>query len=228
MNIFVMIPALNEAAAIGRVIAEIDTQIVTKIIVADNGSTDQTAAIARLAGATVVSAPQRGYGNACLAAMAYAKQKPPAEQPDVVVFLDADFSDYPSELAAVIAPILTKNMDMVIGSRVLGNAERGALMPVQRFGNWLSTHLIYIRYGLRFTDLGPFRAIRWQTLLAMDMQDKTYGWTVEMQVKAAKMKLRTCEVPVSYKPRIGVSKVSGTIKGSIMAGVKILWTIFTL
>jgi glycosyltransferase involved in cell wall biosynthesis len=228
MNVFVMIPALNEAAAIGRVIAEIDTQIVTKIIVADNGSTDQTAAIARLAGATVVFAPQRGYGNACLAAMAYAKQKSPTEQPDVVVFLDADFSDYPSELAAVIAPILTKNMDMVIGSRVLGNAERGALMPVQRFGNWLSTHLIYIRYGLRFTDLGPFRAIRWQTLLAMDMQDKTYGWTVEMQVKAAKMKLRTCEVPVSYKPRIGVSKVSGTIKGSIMAGVKILWTIFTL
>jgi glycosyltransferase involved in cell wall biosynthesis len=228
MNIFVMIPALNEAAAIGRVIAEIDTQIVTKIIVADNGSTDQTAAIARLAGATVVFAPQRGYGNACLAAMAYAKQKPPTEQPDVVVFLDADFSDYPSELAAVIAPILTKNMDMVIGSRVLGNAERGALMPVQRFGNWLSTHLIYIRYGMRFTDLGPFRAIRWQTLLAMNMQDKTYGWTVEMQVKAAKMQLRTCEVPVSYKPRIGVSKVSGTIKGSIMAGVKILWTIFTL
>jgi glycosyltransferase involved in cell wall biosynthesis len=228
MKIFVMMPALNEAAAIGRVIAAIDDRIVQKIIVADNGSTDATAAVAQAAGAIVVHTAQRGYGYACLAAMAYAEQLPTIEQPDIVVFLDADFSDFPNEIPLLIAPILAQNMDMVIGSRVLGAAEKGALMPVQRFGNWLSTHLIHLIYKVRFTDLGPFRAIRWQTLLALRMHDKTFGWTVEMQVKAAKMGLRTCEVPVSYRQRIGISKVSGTVKGSILAGYKILWTIFRL
>jgi glycosyltransferase involved in cell wall biosynthesis len=226
MKIFVMMPALNEADAIGHVIAAIDRNIVTEIVVCDNGSTDETAAVARAAGATVVTETQRGYGFACLAAMAYAQQKPTAEQPDIVVFLDADFSDFPNEISTVLAPIFAQNMDMVIGSRVLGTAEHGALMPVQKFGNWLSTHLIYLLYSVRFTDLGPFRAIRWQPLLAMQMRDKTYGWTVEMQIKAAKMRLNTCGVPVSYRQRIGISKVSGTVKGSILAGYKILWTIF--
>lgn len=226
MKIFIMIPALNEVDAIGRVIAAIDSNIVTEIVVCDNGSTDKTADAARAAGATVVTELQRGYGFACLAAMAYAEQKPIAAQPDIVVFLDADFSDFPNEISLLLAPILAQNMDMVIGSRVLGTAERGALMPVQKFGNWLSTRLIHLLYGVRFTDLGPFRAIRWHTLLAMQMQDKTYGWTVEMQIKAAKMRLNTCEVPVSYRQRIGVSKVSGTVKGSILAAYKILCTIF--
>ena len=167
-----------------------------------------------------------GYGNACLKAMEYLLAKPAPDQPGLIVFLDGDHSDYPEEMPNLIRPILEEGYDMVIGSRALGQLERGAMQPQQIFGNWLATCLIRLFFGYRFTDLGPFRAIRWDKLLALNMEDKNYGWTVEMQVKAAKQKLKCTEVPVNYRRRIGVSKVSGTVKGSLLAGHKILWTIF--
>lgn len=170
--------------------------------------------------------PLPGYGNACLKAMEYLLAKPIADQPNLIVFLDGDHSDYPEEMPNLIRPILEEGYDMVIGSRALGQLERGAMQPQQIFGNWLATCLIRLFFGYRFTDLGPFRAIRWDKLLALNMEDKNYGWTVEMQVKAAKQKLKCTEVPVNYRRRIGVSKVSGTVKGSLLAGHKILWTIF--
>jgi glycosyltransferase involved in cell wall biosynthesis len=196
-------------------------------VVCDNGSTDRTAAVAREAGAVVVSQPARGYGNACLAGIEYLKNLPEAEQPEIVVFLDGDYSDYPEDLPEVAGPILKDGKDLVIGSRLLGDLPPGSMTVPQRFGNWLSGRLIHLLYGVRFTDLGPFRAIRWQQLPALDMQDRNYGWTVEMQVKAAKQGLLCAEVPVRYRPRIaGKSKVSGTIKGTFKAGWKILWVIF--
>ena len=221
----VIIPAYNESASIGKVIGDIPRELVRDIIVCNNNSTDATASVAAASGAIVVDQPLRGYGNACLAGMAYIKDRPLVEQPDIIVFMDGDYSDYPQEMKALLSPI-KEGKDMVIGSRVKGNPDRGSLTIPQRFGNWLATWLIHMMYGFRFSDLGPFRAIRWQKLLSLDMQDKNYGWTVEMQVKALQHHLACAEVPVSYRKRIGTSKVSGTVKGSILAGYKILWTIF--
>lgn len=221
----VIIPAYNESASIGKVIGDIPRELVRDIIVCNNNSTDATASVAAASGAIVVDQPLRGYGNACLAGMAYIKDRPLVEQPDIIVFMDGDYSDYPQEMKALLSPI-KEGKDMVIGSRVKGNPDRGSLTIPQRFGNWLATRLIHMMYGFRFSDLGPFRAIRWQKLLSLDMQDKNYGWTVEMQVKALQHQLACAEVPVSYRKRIGTSKVSGTVKGSILAGYKILWTIF--
>lgn len=221
----VIIPAYNESASIGKVIGDIPRELVRDILVCNNNSTDATASVAAAAGAIVIDQPLRGYGNACLAGMAYIKERPLVEQPDIIVFMDGDYSDYPQEMKALLSPI-KEGKDMVIGSRVKGNPDRGSLTIPQRFGNWLATRLIHMRYGFRFSDLGPFRAIRWQKLLSLDMQDKNYGWTVEMQVKALQHQLACAEVPVSYRKRIGTSKVSGTVKGSILAGYKILWTIF--
>lgn len=222
----VIIPALNEAASIGKVVAAIPKHLVRDVIVCDNGSTDATAQVATEAGAVVVRAAQRGYGSACLAGMAHIAHRPVAQQPGIVVFLDADYSDYPEEMPLLLAPILKEGQDMVIGSRALGVSEAGSMTLPQRFGNWLATRLIRWRFGYRFTDLGPFRAIRYDCLLDLQMQDPNYGWTVEMQIKAAKQKRPCKEIPVSYRRRIGQSKVSGTIKGTILAGCKILWTIF--
>lgn len=224
----VIIPAYNEELSIGHVLADIPADWVREVIVCNNASTDRTAEVARSAGATVVDQPRKGYGSACLAGIAYLQAKPAAEQPEVVVFLDGDYSDHPEELPTLIAPMLEDSMDMVIGSRATGQRENGAMQPQQIFGNWLATNLIRLLYGYEFTDLGPFRAIRWESLLAMEMQDPDFGWTVEMQVKAAKHQLRCTEVPVTYRRRVGVSKVSGTIRGTVMAGYKILWTIFKL
>lgn len=221
----VIIPAYNESASIGKVIGDIPKEIVRDIIVCNNNSTDATASVAVASGAIVVDQPLRGYGNACLAGMAYIKERPVELHPDVIVFIDGDYSDFPQEMKALLSPIM-EGKDLVIGSRVKGNPDRGSLTIPQRFGNWLATGLIHLMYGFRFTDLGPFRAIRWQKLISLNMQDKNYGWTVEMQVKALQHHLACAEVPVSYRKRIGTSKVSGTVKGSILAGYKILWTIF--
>jgi len=224
----VIIPAFNEESSIGKVVRDIPREWVRETVVCDNASSDGTAQAARQAGATVVYQRRKGYGSACLKAMEYILDKPENEQPDIVVFLDADYSDHPEELPKVLHPILNEEADLVIGSRVLGNMEPGAMMPQQIFGNWLATNLIRIFYGYVFTDLGPFRAIRWKKLLELQMEDPDFGWTVEMQVKAAKQKLICREVPVSYRKRIGVSKVSGTVRGTLLAGHKILWTIFKL
>ncbi len=219
-----IIPAFNEERSIGKVVREIPAAWVQEVIVVNNNSRDQTAAVAASAGATVLDEPVQGYGRACLRGIAYAQNREP--KPDIVVFLDADYSDYPEELPRVIDPILTGQADMVIGSRKLGNRQRGSMTPQQVFGNWLATTLLRWIYDVHYTDLGPFRAIRFSSLIALGMQDQNYGWTVEMQVKAAKKGLKTTEVPVSYRVRIGVSKVSGTVKGTVMAGYKILTTIF--
>ncbi len=224
----VLIPAFNEEASIGLVVAEIPPDWVREIIVCNNASTDQTAAVAAAAGATVVHEPRPGYGSACLRGMAYLAAKPAADQPDIVVFLDGDHSDYPEQLPDLIHPMLTENCDLVIGSRALGQMERGAMTPQQVFGNWLATNLIRLFYDYHFTDLGPFRAIKWPVLRDLGMRDPDFGWTVEMQVRAAKQGLKATEVPVRYRRRIGVSKVSGTLRGTILAGHKILWTIFKL
>ncbi|MEQ9442976.1 MAG: glycosyltransferase family 2 protein [Cyclobacteriaceae bacterium] len=219
----VIIPAFNEQNSVGKVIRDIPREWVSEIVVVNNNSNDETVSVARAAGATVLEEPEQGYGNACLKGIAYISQQ--AEKPDIVVFMDADYSDHPEELPQVIQPILAGKADMVIGSRALGERERGSMTPQQVFGNWLATKLLRWLYGAHFTDLGPFRAIRYDALMALGMKDRTYGWTVEMQLKAAKQKLRCTEVPVRYRQRIGVSKVSGTIKGTVMAGYKIIWTI---
>lgn len=223
-KIVVIIPAFNEENAVGIVIREIPKHLVAEIIVVNNNSNDQTAQIAKEAGATVLNENRQGYGWACLKGIDYCKQQ--NILPDIVVFMDADHSDYPEEMSRLIKPIIEQNFDMVIGSRALGKRERGSMTPQQIFGNWLATNLIKIFYEVTYTDLGPLRAITFEKLIAMKMQDTTYGWTVEMQLKAAKMKLKVVEVPVNYRSRIGVSKVSGTLKGTIMAGYKILSWIF--
>ncbi|TVZ26774.1 glycosyl transferase family 2 [Gillisia sp. Hel_I_86] len=222
-KIIVIIPAFNEEASIGKVIQEIP-KIVSEIIVVSNNSTDRTAEVAKKAGATVLFETKKGYGYACLKGMKYISEK--MEKPGIIVFLDGDYSDYPQELTKIIEPILSDNIDMVIGSRVSKWREKGSMTFPQRFGNWLATSLMKLFFNANFTDLGPFRAIKYSKLLQLNMQDKTYGWTVEMQLKAIKQNLTYIEVPVHYKNRIGVSKVSGTIKGAIFAGVKILTWIF--
>ena len=220
----VIIPAFNEENGIGEVIKEIPLELVSEVVVINNASTDNTEKIARDAGATVLRESTRGYGRACLKGIDYLKKK--GVKPSIVIFLDADHSDYPEEMRELIKPILEDKADLVIGSRALGQKESGSMTPQQIFGNWLATRLLRVLYKVTFTDLGPFRAIRYDSLISLDMQDKTYGWTVEMQLKAAKMGLRCLEVPVSYRKRIGFSKISGTVKGTIMAGVKIISTIF--
>ena len=215
----VIIPALNEEESIAAVIAEIPPWA-DRILVADNGSTDRTAIRAREAGAEIVPAPRRGYGSACLAGIAAAGET------GILVFLDGDLSDHPDRMAALVDPIAAGEADMVIGSRVLGGAEPGALTPVQRFGNGLACRLIRLIWGTRYTDLGPFRAIARPALEGLAMHDPDFGWTVEMQVKAAQRGLGILEVPVPYRRRIGTSKISGTIRGTVSAGTKILWVIF--
>ena len=219
-RISVIIPVFNEQDAIEKVIGDIPSHLPAEIIVVDNGSTDQTAKLAAAMGARIVRENRRGYGSACLAGIAA------TNNPDIVVFLDGDYSDHPNEMPDLIAPILENRADLVIGSRVLGNSEPGALMIQARFGNRLATSLIKILFGVSYTDLGPFRAIRYRALMDLNMRDKTFGWTVEMQVKAAKQALKIQEVPVSYRKRIGVSKITGTIEGTLKAGWKILFTIF--
>lgn len=226
MIVDVIIPAYNEEDSIGKVIRDIPNGMVREIVVCNNNSSDNTKQVALDNGAIVVDAPQKGYGSACLAGVDYVAQK--EESPDVIVFLDGDYSDHPEEMAQLTQAISDPDCDMVIGSRALGAMERGSMQPQQIFGNWLATTLIKLLYGYEFTDLGPFRAVKYPSLMAMEMADRDFGWTVEMQVKAAKMGMKTQEVPVSYRKRIGVSKVSGTIKGTILAGHKILWTIFKL
>jgi len=227
-KVAVIIPAYNEASSIGLVLDDIPKAWVREVIVCNNASTDFTAEIACAKGATVVDQPRRGYGSACLKGIEYLRNKPYSEQPDIVVFMDGDHADHPEELPRLIQPIIEQGYDLVIGSRALGNLESGAMQPQQIFGNWLATTLIRWLYHYHFTDLGPFRAIRWEQLLALDMRDPDFGWTVEMQVRSAKQGLKCTEVPVTYRRRVGVSKVSGTIRGTIMAGYKILWTIFKL
>jgi len=219
----VIIPAYNEQDSIANVIKDIPKNV-TEIIVVSNNSTDKTEENATKAGATVLSETRKGYGYACLKAMDYIAQK--KDKPDIVVFLDGDYSDYPEQLTELIAPILTNNIDFVVGARVKELREFGAMTPQQVFGNWLATFLMKLFFGAKFTDLGPFRAIKYNKLLALEMEDKTYGWTVEMQLKALKQKLSYTEVAMKYRNRIGVSKVSGTVKGTIFAGIKILGWIF--
>ena len=219
----VIIPAFNEEASIGKVISEIP-DLVSEIIVVSNNSSDQTETVAKMAGATVLREPQKGYGYACLKGLEYIASQ--EIKPDIVVFLDGDYSDYPRDLHEIVAPIINNNMDLVIGSRVKRWREKGSMTFPQIFGNWLATSLMKLFFNAKFTDLGPFRAIKYKKLLSLEMQDKTYGWTVEMQLKAIKQKLTYIEVPVHYKNRIGTSKVSGTVKGAIFAGVKILGWIF--
>ncbi|PHR15045.1 MAG: UDP-glucose--dolichyl-phosphate glucosyltransferase [Aequorivita sp.] len=219
----VIIPAYNEEASIGKVIAEIP-DMVSEIIVVNNNSTDNTAEVAKKTGATVLFQPKTGYGNACLKGMEYISEE--KTKPEIVVFLDGDYSDYPSELPKIVAPIIENNIDFVVGARVKALREAGSMTFPQRFGNALATKLMKLFFNSKFTDLGPFRAIKYEKLLALNMEDKTYGWTVEMQLKALKKKFTYAEVPVKYKNRIGVSKVSGTVKGAIFAGVKILSWIF--
>lgn len=223
-SIIVIIPAFNEENGVGSVVKEIPQDIVEEIVVVNNASTDKTEQSALAAGATVLKEEVKGYGRACLTGMHYVAEKD--VQPDIIVFLDADYSDYPEEMRALVKPIIEDDIDLVIGSRALGRKESGSMTPQQIFGNWLATSLLKLFYGVQFTDLGPFRAIKYDSLLKLDMQDKTYGWTVEMQLKAAKLKMKCAEVPVNYRNRIGFSKISGTVKGTIMAGYKIIWTIF--
>ncbi len=220
--ISVIIPAFNEEQSIGKVVNDIPKDIVKHVIVVNNNSNDNTVEVAKKAGAIVLDEPRKGYGWACLKGIEHSKEL----NTEIVVFLDGDYSDYPGEIVDVIAPILNENMDMVIGSRVLGKREKGSLTPQQIFGNSLATKLMRLFYGAKFTDLGPFRAIKSPSLEQLKMSDKTYGWTIEMQIKAAKQKMKFCEVPVNYKKRIGVSKVSGTIKGTVLAGIKIIFAIF--
>lgn len=218
-----IIPAYNEEKSIPKVIGDIPS-LVRNVVVANNNSTDKTGKAAEAAGAKVVFEPQKGYGKACLTAMDWIKKQD--VQPDIVVFLDGDYSDYPEELLDLIQPILEDKADMVIGSRALGERESGSMTFPQVFGNWLATTMMKYMQGAKFSDLGPFRAIVWSKLLDLNMVDENFGWTIEMQIKAHKAGLRYTEVPVNYRKRIGVSKVSGTVKGVFGAGYKIIYTIF--
>ena len=225
-NILVIIPVFNEADSIGKVLGDIPKDLVSEIVVVNNNSTDETEKIATDFGATVLREEKKGYGYACLKGIEYARSKSPENRPGIIVFLDGDYSDYPREMMQLIKPITEDDYDLVIGSRTTGNREKGSMLPQAVFGNIIATKLIKLFYGYTFTDLGPFRAIKFDKLLEIEMRDNTYGWTVEMQVKAARKKLKCTEVPVSYRKRIGVSKITGTIEGTLKASYKILWTIF--
>ncbi|MFB6257259.1 MAG: glycosyltransferase family 2 protein [Flavobacteriales bacterium] len=220
-----IIPAYNEEASIGKVLEAIPAEPVREVVVVNNNSTDRTREVAEYAGATVIDETRQGYGSACLRGIAYLKAK--ENPPDTVVFLDADFSDYPEQMERLLTPIRDEGIDLTIGSRTLGKRSKGALMPQQVFGNKLATWMMKALYGIRYTDLGPFRGIRFQKLLELGMEDPDYGWTVEMQLKAAKMKLEVKEVPVDLRQRIGTSKVAGTFQGTVMAGYKIIKTILS-
>jgi glycosyltransferase involved in cell wall biosynthesis len=222
LQIVVIIPAFNEAQSIGKVLADIPSIWVNHVIVVNNGSSDQTATVAQENGAIVLNESRKGYGWACLLGI----EKAVTLKADIIVFLDGDYSDYPEQLPMLVKPIIENEADLVIGSRALGKSEKGSMTFPQRFGNWLATRLMRIFYGVRYTDLGPFRAIQTNKLLELGMKDKTYGWTIEMQIKAAQKGLKHQEIPVDYRNRIGKSKVSGTVKGTIMAGIKIIGAIF--
>lgn len=221
MKVIVIIPAFNEARAIGQVVGDIPDGLVDEVLVVNNASTDETAVNARRAGATVLREERKGYGWACLRGMEYAR----AQEPDVVVFLDGDYSDHPEEMDRLLEPIHAGRSDFVVGSRILGDREPGAMLPQALIGNRVACTLMRLIWGARYTDLGPFRAIRWGALEALEMSDKTFGWTIEMQIKAAARGLRVTEVPVSYRRRVGVSKVTGTLSGTLKASAKILYTI---
>lgn len=223
MQVDVIIPAFNEQNSIGSVVNDIPKDLVREIIVVDNNSSDETSINAKNAGATVLKQPLQGYGNACLKGIEYITNK--EQQPDVVVFLDADYSDFPQEMSLLLNKIW-KGADIVIGNRVKEKREKGSMTVPQIFGNWLACNLMKILYGYRYQDLGPFRAIKFDKLQEIAMVDKTYGWTVEMQAKALKLKMNVQQVDLSYRKRIGYSKISGTIKGSVLAGYKIITTIF--
>jgi glycosyltransferase involved in cell wall biosynthesis len=220
VNFAAVIPVLNERESLPLVVRELTDSRIREILVVDNGSTDGTGAIARSLPVRLVEEPRRGYGSACLAGLASLSERPP----EAVLFLDGDYSDHPEEAGSLLDAI-EAGADLAIGSRVLGRRERGALLPQARAGNLLATSLIRLLYGHRYTDLGPFRAIRWRALERLDMSDRDFGWTCEMQVKAARQGLNIVEVPVSYRRRIGVSKIAGTVAGTLRAGFKILWTI---
>ena len=230
MRTVIIIPAFNEARSIGRVLGDLPADQVSEVVVVNNASTDETEANARAAGATVLREERKGYGYACLRGLAYVyEQAAQGRVPEIVVFLDGDYSDHPDELPALLTPIQQGTADLVIGSRMLGRrhgrVEPGAMLPQALAGNRVACALIRLFWGVRFTDLGPFRAIRYSALLALGMEDRTWGWTVEMQIKAARAGLRCTEVPVSYRRRIGVSKITGTVSGTLKASWKILWTI---
>ena len=220
-RVVVIIPAINEEESLPKVIKDIPNYV-DETIVVDNGSTDKTIAVAKQAGATVLKESERGYGAACLKAIDYIKDK----YFDIIVFLDGDYSDFPEEMDLLLKPIIEENYEVVIGSRILGKREKGAMLPQAIFGNWLASFLIKLFWGYSFTDLGPFRAIKYSSFLKLNMVDRNYGWTVELQIKAAKQKMMCKEVPVSYRKRIGKSKVTGTINGTAKASVKILYLIF--
>ena len=221
MNTLVIIPAFNEAKAIGQVIGDIPDAWVDEVVVVNNASTDATERNARAAGATVVREPEPGYGAACLRGLAYAATR----QPEIIVFLDGDYSDHPNELPRLVRPIVRGEADFVVGSRIRGDSEPGALLPQARIGNRLACTLMRLIWDVSYTDLGPFRAIRYDALQYLQMQDRTFGWTIEMQIKAAEAGLQIQEVPVSYRRRVGVSKITGTLQGTLRASAKILWTI---
>ena len=221
-SIDVVIPAYNEEASLPKVLADIPPSLVTRVVVADNNSTDRTARVASEAGATVVLAKRQGYGSACLEGLSFLRDNSP---PEIVVFVDADYSDHPEEMHAIVAPIVAGQAELVIGSRALGHRERGALLPQARFGNLLACWMIRVLYRHAYTDLGPFRAIQWTALEKLGMRDPDFGWTAEMQVKALRAGLRVCEVPTSYRRRVGQSKITGTVSGTLRAGYKIIFTI---
>jgi len=218
----VIIPAYNEEKSIAKVIQDLPS-IVDEIVVVNNNSSDKTGEEAKKNGVTVLTEKRRGYGYACLKGMSYLKSQ--TTPPDIVVFLDGDYSDYPEELTKLVAPIIADRIDFVIGARSKKLREKGSMTAVQIFGNWLATRLMSWFYNSKFSDLGPFRAIKYDKLIALQMEDKTYGWTVEMQLKALKKKYSYTEIPLKYRNRIGISKVSGTLKGAIFAGIKILYWI---
>jgi len=222
-KITVIIPAYNEQDSIGLVLSDIP-DIISEVIVVSNNSTDATEQVAKEHGATVLTETQMGYGYACLKGMRYVAQQ--SIKPDIIVFLDGDYSDYPEQLTAIVAPIIDNDIDLVIGARDKRFRESGSMTFPQIFGNWLATNLMRLFFNARFTDLGPFRAMKYDKLLALEMEDKTYGWTVEMQLKVLKRNMKYVEVPVKYRNRVGTSKISGTLKGAFLAGVKILTWIF--
>jgi len=225
MKVKVIIPVFNESGSIGFVLKDIPSSLVDEVIVVNNGSTDDTAEIAGKAGATVLYEPEKGYGAACLKGLEYIRSQGNEKQPDVVVFLDGDYSDYPEQMSLLLDNMVERDLDMVIGSRSTGQREKGSMMAQQIFGNWLAASLMRWFFGAKFTDLGPFRAIRWESLEKLGMRDRNYGWTVEMQIKVVKQGMKYGEVPVDYRQRIGKSKITGTVKGTIMAGYKIIGTI---